>query len=184
MLSLPVSWFISVYKPRSTSCRWHLSILSFRQVFFPFLHAFSVQSYTKILTYASFRGRKFILQRFSRFPDTKKYVSLHIFEVCDVVTFLKFASFDARCVANVVRQKPWWAVEVKWSDRYAQHPEELTSLLSFLSQNKMTYALVTSKTETVRHQMQACVLQFIPVACYAYTVGRNTINRTKQLYGL
>jgi predicted AAA+ superfamily ATPase len=85
---------------------------------------------------------------------------------------------------DIARQKPWWAVEVKWSDRYAQHPEELTSLLSFLSQNKMTYALVTSKTETVRYQMQACVLQFIPVACYAYTVGRNTINRTKRLYGL
>lgn len=82
------------------------------------------------------------------------------------------------------RQKPWWAVEVKWSDRYAQHPEELTSLLAFLSQNEMTYALVTSKTETVRHQMKACVLQFLPVACYAYMVGKNTINSTKQLYGL
>ena len=52
-----------------------------------------------------FRGRKFILPRFSRFPDTKKYVSLHIFEVCDVAAFLKFASFDTRCVANVVCQK-------------------------------------------------------------------------------
>ena len=43
------------------------------------------------LTYASFWGGKFILQRFSRFQDTKKYVSLHIFEVCDVATFLKRA---------------------------------------------------------------------------------------------
>ena len=69
------------------------------------LHANSVQSYKKNLTYASFWGGKFILQRFSRFPDTKKYVSLHIFEVCDVAAFLKFASFDTRCVANVVCQK-------------------------------------------------------------------------------
>lgn len=35
------------------------------------------------------------------------------------------------------RLKPSWAVEVKWSDRYAQHPEDLTSLLTFLSQNDM-----------------------------------------------
>ena len=63
------------------------------------LHTKSLQSYKNFLRYASFWGRKFILQRFSRFPDTKKYVSLHIFEVCDVAAFLKFASFDTRCVA-------------------------------------------------------------------------------------
>lgn len=82
------------------------------------------------------------------------------------------------------RLKPSWAVEVKWSDRYAQHPEDLTSLLTFLSQNDMKYALVTTKTQTVCHQMKECVLQFIPVACYAYVVGKNTINKTKQIYGL
>ena len=64
-----------------------------------------VQRYYIFLTYARFWGRKFILLRFSRFPDTKKYISLHIFEVCDVAAFLKFASFDTRCVANVVCQK-------------------------------------------------------------------------------
>lgn len=85
---------------------------------------------------------------------------------------------------GTARQKPRWAVEVKWSDRYALHPEELASLLSFLSLNEMRYALVTSKTATMRHQMQECVLQFVPVACYAYTVGKNTINQTKQMYGL
>ena len=82
------------------------------------------------------------------------------------------------------RQKPLWAVEVKWSDRYAQHPEVLTSLLTFMTLNEMTYALVTSKTQTIHHQMQECVLQILPVACYAYTVGKNTINKTKQMYGL
>ena len=36
----------------------------------------SVQNYCFFLRYASFWGGKFILLRFSRFPDTKKYVSL------------------------------------------------------------------------------------------------------------
>ena len=85
---------------------------------------------------------------------------------------------------DLARQKPYWAVEVKWSDRYAEHPEELISLLYFMSQNDITQALVTSKTQTIRHGLGTRVLQFIPVACYAYIVGKNTINTTKQKYGL
>ncbi len=30
------------------------------------------------------------------------------------------------------KQEPSWAVEVKWSDRYCDKPEELKSLVSFL----------------------------------------------------
>jgi len=48
----------------------------------------------------------------------------------------------------------------------------------------LTQALVTSKTKTIRHEMNAGVLQFIPVACYAFTVGENTIRKNQQVYGL
>lgn len=30
---------------------------------------------------------------------------------------------------NAAQQKPFWAVEIKWTDRYTEHPEELTPLL-------------------------------------------------------
>ena len=32
--------------------------------------------------------------------------------------------------------------------------------------------------------MSVGILQFIPASCYAYTVGENTINKNKQMYGL
>lgn len=82
------------------------------------------------------------------------------------------------------RQKPLWAVEIKWSDRYAQKPEELASLLYFMPQNGLTQAIVTTKTIMANHTMNCGELLFIPTACYAYTVGKNTMHKTKQLYGL
>lgn len=83
---------------------------------------------------------------------------------------------------DTAKQKPNWAVEIKWSDRYANKPQELYSLLYFMSQNKLKSAIVTSKTLTLCHEMNEGALQFIPVACYAYLVGKNTVNKTKTVY--
>lgn len=85
---------------------------------------------------------------------------------------------------DVARQKPQWGVEIKWSDKYVGHPGELTSLLWFLSKNKLREAIVTTETLTADKEMDSVTLHFIPVACYAYTVGKNTLNRTQQMYGL
>lgn len=85
---------------------------------------------------------------------------------------------------DVARQKPQWGVEIKWSDRYVGHPGELTSLLWFLSKNKLREAIVTTETLTADKEMDSVTLHFMPVACYAYTVGKNTLNRTQQMYGL
>ncbi len=85
---------------------------------------------------------------------------------------------------DLARQKPAWAVEIKWSDRFALNPGDLTSLLHFLSENGIKQALVTSKTHNIRHEIKDITLQFIPVACYTYIVAQNTINKNKQMYGL
>jgi predicted AAA+ superfamily ATPase len=85
---------------------------------------------------------------------------------------------------DIAKQKPNWAVEIKWSDRYVDKPQELTSLLYFMSQTNLEQAIVTSKTKLDRHQMDSGLLQFIPVACYAYIVGKNTIYKNRNLYGL
>lgn len=85
---------------------------------------------------------------------------------------------------DVALQKPQWGVEIKWSDRYVGLPGELTSLLWFLSKNKLREAIVTTETLTADKEMDSVTLHFIPVACYAYTVGKNTLNRTQQMYGL
>ena len=80
--------------------------------------------------------------------------------------------------------KPIWAVEIKWTDRFAQKPEDLNSLLFYMEHNKLTQAIVTSKTVFAKQSMRCGDVHFVPTACYAYTVGKNTIYKTKQLYGL
>ena len=81
-------------------------------------------------------------------------------------------------------QKPQWAVEIKWSDRYAQNPGELESLLWYIPKNGLTDAIVTSETVTLTKKMQQVTLHFMPVACYAYTVASNTLKNTRMIYGL
>jgi predicted AAA+ superfamily ATPase len=85
---------------------------------------------------------------------------------------------------DVAKQKPTWAVEVKWSNLYYQNPGNLTSLQYFMARNKMTDALVTSISESGDKEVNELNPHFIPVACYAYTVGENTLNQEKNLYGL
>lgn len=85
---------------------------------------------------------------------------------------------------DVGKQKPQWAVEVKWSDRYANHPGELESLLWYMPKNGLTDAIVTSETVAVMKKMDSVVLHFMPVACYAYTVAYNTLRVTSSTYGL
>lgn len=85
---------------------------------------------------------------------------------------------------NIARQKPDWAVEIKWTDRFFEHPNELVSLKYFMEKNQMNCALVTSISKSGSIKIDNLTLQFIPVACYAYIVGENTMNHTKASYGL
>ena len=85
---------------------------------------------------------------------------------------------------DIARQKPQWGVEIKWSDRYAEYPGELVSLLGFMPKNGLKEAIVTSKTKTIDKQMEQVLLHFIPVACYAYTVGENTLKHVYDYAGL
>lgn len=81
------------------------------------------------------------------------------------------------------RQKPQWAVEIKWSDRYATHAGELESLLWFMPKNGLKEAVVTTETLTLDHVMDRVTLHFLPVACYAYVVGENTLKHEKEMLG-
>lgn len=40
--------------------------------------------------------------------------------------------------------KPLWAIEIKWSNRYFDKPQELNSLIQFCQANDFKSALVTS----------------------------------------
>ena len=53
-----------------------------------------------------------------------------------------------------------------------------------MPKNGLTDAIVTSETVTMMKEMDNVVLHFMPVACYTYTVARNTLEDTRFLYGL
>lgn len=85
---------------------------------------------------------------------------------------------------NTSNQKPNWAVELKWSDLYPEHPGKLNSLLWFMPRNGLKEAVVTTRSVTLQKDMNDVILHFMPVACYAYTVAKNTLKNTRAKYGL
>ncbi len=85
---------------------------------------------------------------------------------------------------DVAGQKPSWAVEVKWTDRFYERPTELQSLKYFMDKNGMNYAIVTTMSQFGTKEFGERKLQFMPTACYAYTVAENTLRQTKSSCGL
>ncbi|MFS4445442.1 ATP-binding protein [Maribacter sp. 2307UL18-2] len=75
--------------------------------------------------------------------------------------------------------QPIWALEIKWSNRYAEKPSELKSLIDFCNSNKLTSALVTTIDVKAQKEFQGVTLQYVPCATYAYNVGKNTLDKKK-----
>lgn len=85
---------------------------------------------------------------------------------------------------DISQQKPFWAVEIKWSELFFNNPGDLKSLNYFLDNNKLKEALVTTVSGSGWRDLNGKKIYFLPVACYAYTVGENTIKQSKSYYGV
>lgn len=75
--------------------------------------------------------------------------------------------------------KPVWALEIKWSNRYAEKPNELKSLIAFCTKNRLSSALVTTIDKKEQQVYKGITLQYVPCATYAYNVGKNTLDTKK-----
>lgn len=77
-------------------------------------------------------------------------------------------------------QKPEWCVEIKWSNRFVEKPNELKNAQSFCKKHDLNSFIVTTidKTLTVNHN--EIKHQFVPAAEYCYSVGRNIIEQRKK----
>lgn len=75
--------------------------------------------------------------------------------------------------------KPAWAVEVKWTDRYVDNPEELHSLLTFCRTNRVAEASVTTRTLTATRSVRGVELRFKPASVYCYALGQNILRRNR-----
>jgi uncharacterized protein len=81
-------------------------------------------------------------------------------------------------------QKVFWAVEVKWSDRFCENPWELKNVISFCRANNLDSVQVTSRTKTARSEVNGVEINFIPASTYCYTLGFNIIHvKETQLEG-
>jgi len=84
-------------------------------------------------------------------------------------------------LVNISRKtnRPDWAVEVKWSNRYFEATHELKSLTSFCIENKLNQALVTTIDKSGLKEFSGLQFQYLPAAIYAYNVGKNTLESQK-----
>ncbi|MEM0963518.1 MAG: ATP-binding protein [Bacteroidota bacterium] len=76
-----------------------------------------------------------------------------------------------------VRQKPDWAVEVKWSDRSATGDDPAYNLASFYTKTGVELdGLVTTKTWRGDREVRGVRIQFRPTAELIYTLGKNILS--------
>lgn len=71
--------------------------------------------------------------------------------------------------------KPVWGVEIKWSNRYFEKPQELSSLIQFCKSNGFMSSLVTSIDKLGTKEIGDLMLTFLPASVYAYNIGDNTL---------
>lgn len=72
--------------------------------------------------------------------------------------------------------KPFWAAEIKWSDRYFNKPSDLKSLIKFCRENKLIdIPIVTTISKIGIQETNNITIRYIPSACYTYTISKNII---------
>lgn len=78
--------------------------------------------------------------------------------------------------------KPLWGVEIKWSNRYFEKPQELSSLIQFCKSNNFNCSLVTSIDKQGTKMISDLSLTFLPASVYAYNIGDNTLKMKTTNY--
>jgi uncharacterized protein len=79
------------------------------------------------------------------------------------------------------KYKPVWGVEIKWSNRYFEKPQELKSLIQFCKANGFSKALVTTIDQLGTKKLEDLQITFLPASVYIYNIGDITLKmKTKK----
>lgn len=78
--------------------------------------------------------------------------------------------------------KPVWGVEIKWSNRYFEMPQDLKSLIHFCKSNGFENALVTTIDKQGTKEISNLNFTFLPASVYAYNIGENTLRMKSTNY--
>lgn len=104
-------------------------------------------------------------------------------QVIDNLYYARWQSgeIDIVCISPV-KQKPYWIVEVKWSDKPSTNYTELDNCVEFIKKNESIEenALCTTKTVTETFKYKGVTFDLVPASVYAYTLGANIL-RNKEL---
>lgn len=79
------------------------------------------------------------------------------------------------------KYKPVWGVEIKWSNRYFEKPNELKSLIQFCKANSFLNALVTSIDQTGVKKIDNLTFSFLPASVYSYNIGDITLKMKNSI---
>jgi predicted AAA+ superfamily ATPase len=79
------------------------------------------------------------------------------------------------------KYKPVWGVEIKWSNRYFDKPQELKSLIQFCKTNSFTEALVTSIDQLGNKKIGDTAFSFLPASIYTYNIGDITLKMKNSI---
>lgn len=78
------------------------------------------------------------------------------------------------------KYKPVWGVEIKWSNRYFEKPNELKSLIHFCKSNDFQKALITTIDQSGIKQIEGLFFSFLPASIYCYNIGDITLKMKNQ----
>jgi len=103
-------------------------------------------------------------------------VSSHWFPTELLLYYARWSKGEVDIVLLGPNQKAKFAIEVKWSDGYFEHPEKLKSAIQFCHEQNLDNIMITSKTIRNSKIYKNVHLQFTPASLYCYTLGHNVIN--------
>ena len=105
---------------------------------------------------------------------------LHNASYIESLHYARWKKGEIDLVSLDAAQRPRFAVEVKWSDRAPNDAKEIKALLEFARINPLARRpLVTTRTISEIKAMDGIEVEFTPTALHCYTVGRNTLERSR-----
>jgi uncharacterized protein len=105
---------------------------------------------------------------------------LHNASYIESLHYARWKKGEIDLVSLDAAQRPRFAVEVKWSDRAPNDAKEIKALLEFARINPLArLPLVTTRTISEIKKMDGIEVEFTPTALHCYTVGRNTLERSR-----
>lgn len=93
--------------------------------------------------------------------------------------YARWKSGEVDLVSIGEREEEKWCVEIKWSDRFFDRPEELKSLLQFAQRHRIKDVLTTTIDKRGIRIIGGINVEFIEASVYCYTVGRNNTEGKK-----